>query len=115
MMGPASNSGSAITFVETWATQASKPHLSQLVYQMRGWDQRCAPNLLACWRSQAEGQGTRAPSQVLNATTGTSPMPTVTLAPAALQRTWLAGGWWRPGGLGLEEPPGCLQADALPL
>lgn len=52
--------------------------------------------------------------EVLNATTGMSPIPTV----AWLQPPCSGPGWrvdrGAPGGLGLEEPPGCLQADALP-
>ena len=34
-MVQASNSGSAITFLKTWASPAPKPHLSWLIYKMR--------------------------------------------------------------------------------
>lgn len=45
-MVPASNSSSAITFLETWATQAPKPHLSWFMSNPRRWGHRCAKDPL---------------------------------------------------------------------
>lgn len=87
-MVPASNSGSTITCLETWASPASKPHLSWLVYQMRGGTKDMPQT---CWHAGRARLRGRAPSQVLNATPGMCPIPTGALAPAALQGTWLAG------------------------
>lgn len=75
-MVPASNSSSAITFLETWATQAPKPHLSWFISNPRRWDHRCAKDPLgskmpgvhesgwglAPWRSQGGEAGHRARS-----------------------------------------------------
>lgn len=42
----ASDSGSAITYLDLWASQAPKTHLSWPMFKTRRWDHRCVKDLL---------------------------------------------------------------------